>query len=169
MVSSGYSSVSPSNAGAAAPLKCLAKKASSRSQVMRHIRCGLILVASSAGLPRAHSARCFGDQGAVFCDEHAGDPIIRAHTVNVVLHDRDAGGLPCLDRCVQLLDCRLFQLKRLLWCAALRCHDVAPPALAHDVVLSATLLHPRTHVQHQPRSAVPHLAPGRSGEAAAAR
>jgi hypothetical protein len=56
MVSSGYSAASPSNtAAAAAPFRCLAKKASSSSQVIRHIRCGSILVASSAGLTIAAS------------------------------------------------------------------------------------------------------------------
>ena len=45
---------------------------------------------------RAHGARRFGDRGAVCGDERAGDPVIRAHAVDIVLHDRDAGGLPRL-------------------------------------------------------------------------
>jgi hypothetical protein len=75
---------------------------------------------------RAHGARRVGDRGAVLGDEQAGDPIIGAGAVEIVLHDRDAGGLPRRDRRVQILDRRLFQTKRLLVCTELRGHSVTP-------------------------------------------
>src|SRR5262249_24635465 len=63
---------------------------------------------------------------AVWGDERAGDAIIRAYTVDIVLRNLDARDLPRLDRRVQLLDRRLFQPKRLLVCAELCCHAVPP-------------------------------------------
>ena len=74
---------------------------------------------------RAHGARCCGDRGAVWSDGRAGDPVIRAHAVDIMLHDLDTGYLPRLNRRVQLLDRRLFQTKRLRLCAELCCHAVA--------------------------------------------
>ena len=43
---------------------------------------------------RAHGARRFRDRRAVGGDEPAGDPVIGACAREIVLHDRDAGGLP---------------------------------------------------------------------------
>src|SRR5262249_18487405 len=36
---------------------------------------------------RAHGARYFGDRGAILGNERAGDPVIRAHAVDIMLHD----------------------------------------------------------------------------------
>jgi hypothetical protein len=93
-----------------------------------------------------------------------------------VLHDGDAGGLPRLDRRVQLLDRRFFQTKRRLLCTELRCHAAVPLVSAHDTVMMkcvgsqraipcATLPHHGAPVQYapKPRSTILRLAPRRCG------
>jgi hypothetical protein len=84
---------------------------------------------------RAHGAGRFRDRGAVLSDEGAGNPVIGACAVEIVLHDFDTGYLPRPDRRVQLLDRRLFQTKRLLVCTALRSHSVAPFVSVHAAVM----------------------------------
>jgi hypothetical protein len=84
---------------------------------------------------RAHDARRFRDRGAVGGDEPAGDPVIGAGAVEIVLHDRDAGGLPRPDRRVQRLDRRLFQSKPFLWCAVRHSHGIVLRESSHDAVM----------------------------------
>ena len=67
-------------------------------------------------LSRGHTVWAFMEKlgaSAVLGDQQAADTIKSPRPVDVVLHDRDAGGLPRLDRLVQFVDRRLFEAKRL--------------------------------------------------------
>ena len=69
---------------------------------------------SAAAPARARRPVASGTGAPSSVTSSARDPVIGAHAVDIVLHDRDAGRLPGLDRRVQLVDRRLFQTKRLV-------------------------------------------------------
>ena len=72
------------------------------------------LRSGSAAARRRARRRSPAATGAPSCGhQHAGDAVVGAHAVDVVLHDLDAGGLARADRRVQLVDRRLFETKRL--------------------------------------------------------
>jgi hypothetical protein len=78
------------------------------------------------GSTGAHRAGRFRDRRAVLGDEPAGDTVVGARPCDVILDDGDAGGLAGLDGCVQLLDRRFFETKRLARSFSI-CHRIARP------------------------------------------
>jgi hypothetical protein len=67
-------------------------------------------------LHRAHSSGRLMDWRAVLGDQNARDPVIGPRALDIVANDSDTGGLPILDRLLQLVDRRFFETKRLCIC-----------------------------------------------------
>ncbi len=61
--------------------------------------------------PGAHRAGRFRHRRAILGYQHAGDAVIGASTVDIVLHDRNERRLARTDRPVQIVDRRLFEPK----------------------------------------------------------
>ena len=80
----------------------------------------------------SHGAGRFRDRGAVFRHEHAGDPVIGAHALDVLLDDIDAGRPPLPDRLVQFSYRRFFDTKRLVVPAGLIWHCLTLSGLLAD-------------------------------------